>query len=122
MGSRHMFACASIISKTKANANNPFPAIVYSSAAGGFPSLFLQRCCNGKASKDKEEEEDGGEKGSERAPSTAEEFERVADEKLKETEAAAEGGGGSVSDEEALGKSRLPNDDLDRGPGYRPCS
>lgn len=117
---------------TNMGMTNPFQLVAsysYSSMsmADYFPaSLFPRRY--GKPSKDEAEHSGGERSKAERAPSTAEEFNRMATEKQskdhQEEEVDAVHGRDKVAKESeaAMEKSHDPNNHINKGPNYRPCS
>ncbi|CAK9321816.1 unnamed protein product [Citrullus colocynthis] len=97
---------------------NPlFQVIACSFVADHCASIFARRY--GKPSKEKGDEDSGGERcKADRAPSTAEEFNRVGAEKQGK-EVVHDDAKGVAKESEAMEKSGL-NDDINKGPNYRP--
>lgn len=101
---------------------NPLLQVIACSfVADDCASIFARRY-DGKASKEKGDEDSGGERcKGDRAPSTAEEFNRVAAEKQGK-EVVHDDDKGVAKESEAMEKSGVNDDDINKGPNYRPCS
>ncbi|KAL0550106.1 hypothetical protein IC582_014605 [Cucumis melo] len=86
-------------------------------------SLFPRRCYGKPISKDEAERSGGERSKAERAPSTAEEFNRMATEKeSKDQEEEVDEHDKVTKESGEMGKSSDPNNHINKGPNYRPCS
>ncbi|KAA0055854.1 uncharacterized protein E5676_scaffold943G00480 [Cucumis melo var. makuwa] len=117
-------------SNTNMAMSNPlFQVVIASYSSMSMPdyfpaSLFPRRSCYGKPISKDEAERSGGERSkAERAPSTAEEFNRMATEKeSKDQEEEVDEHDKVTKESGEMEKSSDPNNHINKGPNYRPCS